>query len=152
MRKELIWKQRSKELWLKQGDKNTKFFHLSIIIRRRKNAINAIRNDANTWLTNPDEIGEFFIEKFKELYKTDEPDCPDNLENLINPLISEAENQKLLQIPTEANIMKTISKMPSLKTLGLDGMPAIFYKKKYWNIIKDTFILAVQAVFRTGHL
>lgn len=45
MRSEILWKQKSRELWLKEGDKNTKFFHLSTIIRRRHNSIDAIKSE-----------------------------------------------------------------------------------------------------------
>lgn len=44
-RVELLWRQKSRETWLKEGDKNSIFFHLSTIIRRKRNSIDAIKDD-----------------------------------------------------------------------------------------------------------
>lgn len=42
---ESILRQKSKELWLKEGDKNSKNFHASLLNRRRKNLIQSIKVD-----------------------------------------------------------------------------------------------------------
>lgn len=44
---ELIWLQKSREKWVVYGDRNTKFFHMSTIIRRRRNKVDMLKNSEN---------------------------------------------------------------------------------------------------------
>ncbi|XP_030936396.1 uncharacterized protein LOC115961577 [Quercus lobata] len=75
-RSEVLWRQKSRELWLKEGDKNSKFFHLSTIIRRRRNTIEAIKNNSGDWVIEPKEIRNVFLENFKILFSEEEVETP----------------------------------------------------------------------------
>ena len=45
IQEEMLWKQKSRIRWLKEGEKNTKLFHRSTIQRRMVNHISILRNE-----------------------------------------------------------------------------------------------------------
>lgn len=44
-----MWKQRSKALWLAEGDQNTKIFHAKASQRKKKNSSVKIMDDDGYW-------------------------------------------------------------------------------------------------------
>lgn len=83
---------------------NTKFFHLSAMVRRQRNLMAAIKIDRGEWLKDPVQIEDHFVTNFKELYFTSNPSFLENLLGLIPSLISEEENQDIIKIPTVEEI------------------------------------------------
>ena len=150
-REEIRLKQKSRELWLKEGDRNSKFFHASTLIRRRRNNISEIKLENGEKIYGRENIEKYFGDHFKELFSTSNPSFPVDLEKPIEPSISAAENAKLLKIPSEGEIQRTIFEMNPLKAPGLDGMPGLFFKK-FWHIVRNQLILTVQNFFRDGWL
>ena len=47
-REEMMWLQRSRVNWLKEGDRNTQFFHAKAIWRARKNRIQKLEDTHGT--------------------------------------------------------------------------------------------------------
>ena len=47
---ELLWFQRSREDWIESGDRNTKFYHTSTLIRKRRNNLKALRTPHGEWI------------------------------------------------------------------------------------------------------
>ena len=136
---------------MKEGNRNSRFFRLSTIIRRRRNAIDAIKSDNGEWITNKADIKEFIVLKFQELF-TEETTCfPPELDELIAPSISTQENDLLCLIPSAEEIKDTLFGMQNLKAPSPDGLQVLFYKH-YWSIVGNTVIKAVQKNFRSRHL
>ena len=150
-REELRLKQKSHELWLKEGDRNSKFFYASTLIRRRNNNISEIKLENGERIYGKEDIEKYFGDHFNELYSTLNPSFLADLENLIEPSIPAVENAKLLKIPLEEEIQRTIFEMNPLKALGPDGMPGLFFKN-FWHIVRNQLIQIVQSFFRDGWL
>ena len=51
-REEMLWVPRSRIAWLKEGDRNTKFFHRKAVWRARKNAVRGLLDANDVWQTN----------------------------------------------------------------------------------------------------
>lgn len=54
-KEETYWHQKSKEIWLVDGDKNTKYFHISTKQRRERNRISKLKEDGSL-IEDPKEI------------------------------------------------------------------------------------------------
>lgn len=55
---EIRWAQKSRLDWLKFEDKNTKFFHVSTLIRRQHNRIDCLKNLDGNWTTSKNQTKE----------------------------------------------------------------------------------------------
>jgi hypothetical protein len=117
LRKEdLLWKQKSRVQWLTSPSLNTKFFHVSTIIRRRKNAIDFLKNDNNEWLSDRNDIGACFVQFFQNLFSSSNPQFPDDFDNLISPVISDEDNLLLCAVPSADEIKQTLFNLGSDKS------------------------------------
>ena len=67
-RSEVLWWQKSRELWLQYGERNTKFFHISIVIQRCRNSIDNIKNNNGDWISYANLIKKYFHDGFKKLF------------------------------------------------------------------------------------
>ncbi|GMI92190.1 hypothetical protein HRI_002888300 [Hibiscus trionum] len=131
---ELYWEQRARANWLRNGDKNTAFFHRHATQRKKQNRILKLTNDAGATHSSPDFMEVTAREYFQNLFTSGGvADCSHVLEG-ITPKISEADNRRLLRPYTEEEIYRTVKMMGPLKAAGEDGLGAIFYQR-FWNIV-----------------
>ncbi|WMV47890.1 hypothetical protein MTR67_041275 [Solanum verrucosum] len=70
-REEVAWRQRSRALWLKERDKNTKFFHRTANCHKRYNNIDKLIINGSS-VTEPAEIRDEVTTFYQKLYNETE--------------------------------------------------------------------------------
>jgi len=72
-RQETMWRQRSRAVWLKDGDGNTKFFHNKASQRAKVNHISKLKDEDGAWWKGEEQIERVLITYFDDLFSTSNP-------------------------------------------------------------------------------
>ncbi len=72
-KEEVMWSQRARSSWLREGDRNTRFFHSRASQRRRRNAILGLRDENGEWCEQTDQVSWIAVEYFQNLFQTAGP-------------------------------------------------------------------------------
>ena len=65
---EVMWKQRSRINFLKEGDQNTSFFHTKASNRKQRNWIQGLEDENGLWQEGIDEIEYVATQYFSTLF------------------------------------------------------------------------------------
>ncbi|KAL5538116.1 hypothetical protein UlMin_045998 [Ulmus minor] len=151
-KEERYWKQRSKDLWLKYGDKNSKFFHQKASARKSKNSITGLIDQNGKWCEEEEGLAHIIKSYFKSLFTSSSPSATnfdrvlDTIETKITPQL----NGQLEQAFEAEDVRTTVFQMAPTKSPRADGMSAIFYRK-FWPIIGVEITAAYLGFVNGGH-
>lgn len=148
-KEEIMWKQRSKALWLQDGDKNSAYFHKVANGRKRRNQIVKILDSDGLLRTSPDDIEVVFRHFFQDLFKTQGDQDMEEVLNAIETCVTPEMNELLLKPYTSMEIGEALSQMHPLKSPGPDGMPALFFQK-CWDFIKHDISSIILNILNHG--
>lgn len=149
---EVIWFQKSREKWIPLGDRNTKFFHTSTIIRRRRNRIEMLKNDDGEWISNVQELEKLAIEYYRRLYSMEDVDemVPQLArEGFVS--LTQADHAHLNKPFTAEEVESAVRTMGKYKAPGPDGFQPVFYQR-CWDTVGDSVTRFVLEFYRTGIL
>ncbi|XP_058767069.1 uncharacterized protein LOC131640701 [Vicia villosa] len=124
--KECMLRLKSRQLWLNERDKNTRFFHKSLKTRRRRNAISAImgRNGLVEWV---DGVKEEVKHHFEEFFRENSRSRPESID-LNFKRLSEEDSRWFDRPFTEAEVKDAVWDCDGNKSLGPDGFSFAFFK------------------------
>jgi hypothetical protein len=126
-KEEMLWLQRSCIDWLREGDRNTKFFHQKAVWRARRNKITKLRDSDGVTQTVPTEMQRMAVSYFKSLYTRNPSLDSTPITSLIPEQISEEMNESLCKDFTDEEISDALFQIGPIKAPGPDGFPARFY-------------------------
>ncbi|CAM8991132.1 unnamed protein product [Rhodiola kirilowii] len=154
LREEILWRQRSRVEWLKEGDRNTRFFHAKATRRKKSNIISRMQNEEGVWLTDERQIGEVTKRYFTNIFSTSRGQVREDQNHSfsnIQRMVTAEMSRKLCEPVTATEVQASIFQMSPMKAPGPDGFHALFYQK-FWHTIKDTVISKVLKVFEEGKM
>uniref|UniRef100_A0A2N9GXK7 Reverse transcriptase domain-containing protein n=1 Tax=Fagus sylvatica TaxID=28930 RepID=A0A2N9GXK7_FAGSY len=140
---EISWRQKSRALWLREGDKNTKFFHRLANSHRRYNSISSL--SINGVLSSDSEaISECITNFYTHLFEEEECERP-LLDGLDFSMIS-GEDALWLERPFgEEEVAGVVAGFNGDKAPGPDGFSMGFFQS-CWDIL-HTDVMAVLHYF-----
>jgi len=149
LRKERYWKQLSRCKLLKEGDKNTRYFHLMASMRKRKKVLSRITVQGRSE-TEPGQIRRVIVNHFKELYTTRTADHLElstfGLSRLAEVKSKELEKEVTLEEIKEAFLSCDPKKAPCYDGFNLRCL------KHVWPVIGEEFSRCILKFFETGKL
>ncbi|CAL1405873.1 unnamed protein product [Linum trigynum] len=126
---ELIWFQRSRDNWVKYGERNTAYFHQLVNIRRRFNKIEALLDDNDDWVTDSHSLALLVFNFFTNIYLQENSPYEDRMPKGVFPRMSHTEATSLFRPFGIQDIHKAIFDMKPFQAPGPDGFQAVFYQQ-----------------------
>ena len=112
-----------------QGDQNTAFYHVSMIVRRNRNHITAIKNSVGEWIEAEEEVMGFIRKGFCDIYSTSHilSTRDSSHESGWQVCLSNEERDILSQRVTNEEIEAGLWSLKANKAAGPDGLHAGFF-------------------------
>ena len=150
-KEEKMWRQRSRSLWLANGDRNTKYFHSKATQRRRRNHIHGLRDNLDILHDTSEGMASLLINYYSSLFTTSQPEQIDEVVAQVSSVVTEDMNKALTRVFTASEVEMALKQMAPTKAPSPDGMPPVFYQK-YWHVVGSDVTKAVLSCLNSGHI
>jgi len=143
---EEVPKQKSRIQWLKEGERNTRFFHKEMIQHKQQNRIFSLMDQQGNRLTQKEEMENMLVQYFKVLLTEPNIIRGDNINKIIQHipnLMSRDQNLALLRKKSKAKVEEVIRNMVRNKAPGPDGFTVKFFQVT-WSFLGEDIVKLVE--------
>jgi hypothetical protein len=148
-REEIMMKQRSRMDWLKEGDRNTAFFHARARERAQINRITALRREDGTVVTKQEDLETEAMEFYSRLFTRQEMLDPGPILDCVPAKVTAPMNDDLMRPFTGEEVRTAVFMMGASKAPGPDGLSAGFYQH-HWETLGSGVTTAVLDFLNGG--
>ena len=146
---EMIWRQKSRVLWLRKADRNSKYFHALVKQRRARNRITQLLDENGNVVEDEERLVAISTSYFRQIFESSNPEDIADVLSEISPTITGAINEGLATPVTEWEVKLALFAMHPEKAPGPDGITALFYQN-FWDIVKDDLTRMVNQFIFDG--
>ena len=135
---ELLWLQKSRIKWLCEGEKNSKFFHHSVIQSRFQNKFYSLKDEARNLLEGREEIEDLLNSHFSDILSDPLRDRSSDIEIITSQIpsfVSRKQNQMLMNSISLQEVQEVVFQMKEGTSHGPDGFTVNFFHH-FWEMIK----------------
>lgn len=152
IREEALLKQKSRVLWLKEGDSNSSFFHSMVKSRWNINKILSIENANGELVHGHDQAQTVAVDYFYDLLGSPPSSGYGGLHDwshIFSRFINPSQALMLDREVTDDEIWNTLKSMKKNKSPGPDGFNVNFFILN-WDIVGQDFLAAIKSFFSHG--
>eukprot|EP00253_Pinus_taeda_P028735 PITA_28735 len=145
---EIYWQQKSRVRWLREGERNTKFFHNTTVQRRMHNNIPFLQNQQGARVEEHKEIEQTLLNHFQQVHRESAGDRQREIEKItsnIPKLVTEEQNELLMRPVQPQEVDEAMAQLKEGKAPGPDGFTTTFFhafwdmtKKEVWEIVEES--------------
>lgn len=149
-KQEIFWQQRTKQIWLTEGDENSHYFHKYVSKRRSNNHIVGLMDVNGVWRESNEDVQNIIVNYFSNLFQSTQTDgMLTNGEIVLT--VTDEQNQNLMLPIQDEEVKNAVFAMHPSKSPGPDGLNPAFFQT-YWSIVGRDIVNFCKTFFQTGEL